>query len=185
MARGWGKEEDFQEEQAAGVGRWRPAGPKSSPYITTAGHARLKGEFEELWRVRRPEVVKALSAAAAEGDRSENAEYIYRKKELREIDARLKYLTTRLEEVKVVDQPPADPRRVFFGAWIEVADQDDARHVYRIVGADENDSAKGLISVDAPVARALLGRAAGEVVEVRLPGGEAELEILRVWYDAA
>lgn len=182
MARGWGKEEDFGEERAAGVGRWRPAGPKSSPHITAEGQAKLKAEFEQLWHVRRPEVVRALSAAAAEGDRSENAEYIYRKKELREIDSRLKYLTTRLEEVKVVEQRPSDSSRIFFGAWIEVADENDERKTYRIVGADENDSAQGLISVDAPVARALLGRKAGDIVSVRLPGGESELEILRVWY---
>lgn len=182
MARGWGKESDFEEEQATGVGRWRPPAKKASPHITAAGHARLKAEFEELWHRRRPEVVKALSAAAAEGDRSENAEYIYRKKELREIDARLKYLTTRLEEVKVVEQVPADRGRVYFGAWVEVADPDDQRHIYRIVGADENDSAQGFISVDAPVARALLGRKAGDVVELTLPAGEVELELLRVWY---
>lgn len=183
MARGWGKEEDFEEERAAGVGRWRPAGPKSSPHITAEGHARLKSEFEQLWHVRRPEVVRALSAAAAEGDRSENAEYIYRKKELREIDSRLKYLTTRLEEVRIVDQAPADQSRIFFGAWVEVADENDGRHTYRIVGADENDSACGRISVDAPVARALLGKRAGDVVGLRLPGGDSELEVIRVWYE--
>lgn len=182
MARGWGKEGDFEEEQAAGVGRWRPPAKKSSPHITAEGQARLKAEFEQLWHVRRPEVVRALAAAAAEGDRSENAEYIYRKKELREIDARLKYLTTRLEEVKVVDQAPSDRSRVFFGAWVEVADENDRRHTYRIVGADENDSSRGLISIDAPVARALLGKQVGDVVGLLLPGGESELEILRLWY---
>lgn len=185
MARGWGKEEDFQEEQAAGVGRWRPAGPKSSPHITAEGHAKLKAEFEQLWHVRRPEVVRALSAAAAEGDRSENAEYIYRKKELREIDARLKHLTTRLEEVKIVDQIPKDQNRVYFGAWVEVADENDRRHSYRLVGADENDSAQGFISIDAPLARALLGKQIGEVVAVRLPAGEAELEITGIRYRPA
>ena len=182
MARGWGQEGDAEAEREAAMSRYRPPSEKSSPYITGEGHARLKAEFEQLWRQRRPEVVKALSAAAAEGDRSENAEYIYRKKELREIDARLKYLTTRLEEVKIVDQAPADKSRVFFGAWVEVADANDERKTYRIVGADENDSAKGLISVDAPVARALLGKQAGDVVGLRLPGGDAELEILRIWY---
>src|SRR3989442_12036774 len=106
-------------------------------YITPAGYKRLTEEFDFLRSKKRPEVVRALAAAAAEGDRSENAEYIYRKKELREIDARLKYLTTRLEEVKVIDSVPADRARVFFGAWVELADEDDARHVYRVVGADE------------------------------------------------
>ena len=164
------------------MSRWRPPSEKSSPYITAEGHARLKGEFEHLWRERRPEVVRALSAAAAEGDRSENAEYQYRKKELREIDARLKDLSMRLDEVKVAGGRPADPSRVFFGAWVDVADPDGEERRYRIVGADETDAAEGRISVDSPMARALLGKAGGEVVRVRLPGGEAEFEVLSVSY---
>lgn len=164
------------------MGRWRPPAAKSSPYITAEGHARLKAEFEQLWRVRRPEVVRALAAAAAEGDRSENAEYQYRKKELREIDARLKYLTTRLQEVTVVDLRPRTDGKVYFGAWIEVADEDGNERRYRIVGADETDAKSGLISVDSPVARALLGRGEGEVVEVALPGGRQQLEIIAVRY---
>jgi transcription elongation factor GreB len=164
------------------MSRWRPPGEKSSPYITAQGHARLKAEFEHLWRERRPEVVRALSAAAAEGDRSENAEYQYRKKELREIDARLKYLTLRLDEVKVSGGKPADPSRVFFGARVQVADGEGEERVYRIVGADETDAASGCISVDSPVARALLGKTEGDVVRVRLPGGEAEYEVLSVTY---
>ncbi|MES2490606.1 MAG: transcription elongation factor GreB [Pseudomonadota bacterium] len=165
------------------MSRYRPPQEKSSPYITAEGQARLKAEFEQLWRVRRPEVVRALSAAAAEGDRSENAEYIYRKKELREIDARLKYLTLRLEELKVVDRAPGDLKRVFFAAWVEVADDNDDRKTYRIVGADEVDTSKGWISVDSPVARALLGKREGDVVQVVLPGGESELELVGIRYD--
>lgn len=164
------------------MSRYRPPQAKSSPYITAEGHARLKGEFEQLWRVRRPEVVRALSAAAAEGDRSENAEYIYRKKELREIDSRLKYLTLRLEEIKVVDRTPGDASRVFFAAWVEVADENNDSKTYRIVGADEVDTSKGWISVDSPVARALLGKKLGDVVQVLLPGGESELELLGIRY---
>lgn len=163
--------------------RWRPPPEKSSPYITAAGHARLKAEFEQLWRERRPEVVRALAAAAAEGDRSENAEYQYRKKELREIDARLKYLTTRLQVLKISSVVPSDRSRVFFGAWIELLDAEGETRRYRIVGADETDAAAGLISVDSPVARALLGKVEGDVVQVRLPGGEAELEIAAVRYE--
>lgn len=166
------------------MSRWRPPPQKSSPHITADGHARLKAEFEQLWRVRRPEVVKALSAAAAEGDRSENAEYQYRKKELREIDARLKYLTTRLQEVTVVDIRPRSDGKVYFGAWVELVDQDDRSHRYRIVGADETDARAGLISVDSPVARALLGKAEGEVVRVALPAGPVELQIVAVFYEA-
>ena len=164
------------------MSRWKPPAQKSSPYITAEGHARLKAEFDQLWRVRRPDVVRHLAAAAAEGDRSENAEYTYRKKELREIDSRLKYLTRRLEEVKVVDRPPGDPARVFFAAWVELADENDARKTYRIVGADEAEAARGFISVDSPVARALLGKTLGDVVSVQLPGGSTELELMRVWY---
>ena len=165
------------------MSRYRPPQEKSSPYITAEGHARLKGEFEEIWRVRRPEVVRALSAAAAEGDRSENAEYIYRKKELREIDARLKYLTLRLDELKVVDRAPGDGSKVFFAAWVDVADDNGDVRTYRIVGADEVDTSKGWISLDSPVARALLGKKEGDVVQVRLPGGESELELVAIRYD--
>lgn len=164
------------------MGRWRPPSAKSSPYITAEGHAWLKREFEQLWRVRRPEVVRALAAAAAEGDRSENAEYQYRKKELREIDARLKYLTTRLQEVTVVEVRPRNDGRVYFGAWVEIADERGAAQCYRIVGADESDARSGLISVDSPVARALLGRREGDVVEVMLPAGRQQLEVIAVRY---
>ena len=166
------------------MSRWRPPGEKSSPYITADGHARLKSEFEQLWRQRRPEVVRALAAAAAEGDRSENAEYQYRKKELREIDSRLKYLTTRLEEVKIVEIKPAADGRVFFGAWVEVADEKGDERCLRVVGADEADSSRGWISVDSPVARALLGKGEGDAVTVRLPGGETTLEVVGVRYTA-
>jgi transcription elongation factor GreB len=164
------------------MGRWRPPSARSSPHITAEGHARLKGEFEQLWRVRRPEVVRALAAAAAEGDRSENAEYQYRKKELREIDARLKYLTTRLQEVTVVETRPRSDGRVYFGAWVEIADDEGHARRYRIVGADETDAQAGLISIDSPVARALLGRSEGDVVEVSLPAGRQQIEILAVRY---
>lgn len=164
------------------MSRWKPPAQKSSPYITAEGHARLKAEFDDIWRVRRPEVVKALTAAAAEGDRSENAEYIYRKKELRELDARLKYLTLRLDDLKVVERSPADVTRVYFGAWVDVVDDDNANKTYRIVGSDETDAARGYISVDSPVARALLGKKLGDVVTVPLPARSIELELLRIRY---
>jgi transcription elongation factor GreB len=179
MARGWGREEDFDADKEQ-----TDAPPvRSSPYITAAGYARLKQEHDDIWRVRRPEVVRALSAAAAEGDRSENAEYIYRKKELRELDRRLRYLQTRLPDLKVVDRPPTDARRVYFGAVIEVATEDGAARTYRIVGPDEIDARRGWISVDSPLARAVLKRAEGEFVSAKLPTGEVELEIRRVRYE--
>ncbi len=164
------------------MSRWRPPPERSSPHITAEGHARLKAEFEHLWRERRPDVVRALAAAAAEGDRSENAEYQYRKKELREIDARLKYLTTRLQEVTVIDVRARSDGKVYFGAWIELVDEQGESRRYRIVGADEAEARSGLISVDSPVARALLGKSEGDVVRVERPGGVQELEIAAVSY---
>jgi transcription elongation factor GreB len=154
----------------------------SSPYITAEGYQRLKDEHDQLWRVRRPEVVRALSAAAAEGDRSENAEYIYRKKELREIDRRLRYLQTRIPELRVVDRPPPDPGQVFFGAWVELEDAAGQLKTYRIVGGDEIDARRGWISVDSPLARVLLKKRKGEEVTAQLPGGELQVAIMAVRY---
>jgi len=167
------------------MSRWRAAAPKSSAYITAGGHARLKAEFEHLWRERRPEVVRALAAAAAEGDRSENAEYIYRKKELREIDRRLHYLTSRLQHVTIVETRPSDPSRVYFGAWVTAKEPDGQSKTWRLVGADEIDAPRGWISIDAPLARGLLGRRIGETVTVVLPAGSRELTILDVRYGVA
>ncbi|MFP4245333.1 MAG: GreA/GreB family elongation factor, partial [Ectothiorhodospira sp.] len=139
------------------MSRWRPPSPRSSPYITPEGHAALEAELDGLW-TRRADVTRHLAAAAAEGDRSENAEYIYRKKELREIDRRIRYLQKRIPDLQVVRDPPADRERVFFGARVTLVDGDGNEVSYRIVGADEFDPERGWISVDAPVARALLGR---------------------------
>ena len=181
MARGWGKE-DSPSDLEAHVSRYRPPQPKSSLYITREGYDRLKEEYHALYNVRRPEVVRALSAAAAEGDRSENAEYIYRKKELREIDRRVRYLQQRLPDLTVVDTKPTDRTRVFFGAWVEIADDKGDLKTYRIVGPDETDASQGCISVDSPLARALLKRAEGDVVTAQLPGGDSEIEIVKVSY---
>src|SRR5579872_7620438 len=163
------------------MARWRAPSPKSSPYITREGYAALETERRALWQ-RRAGVTQALTAAAAEGDRSENAEYIYRKKELRELDRRLRYLQVRIPQLKVVDRAPADPGRAYFGAWVELEDAAGGRRSYRIVGGDEIDSARGWISVDSPLARALLKKAAGEAVLARLPGGEVEYLIAAVHY---
>lgn len=149
------------------------------------GYERLKEEYHQLYSVRRPEVVRALSAAAAEGDRSENAEYIYRKKELREIDRRVQYLQKRIPALNVVDTKPGDPTRVFFGAWIEIADDKGDEKAYRIVGPDEADATRSYISLDSPLARALLKRKEGDVVTAELPGGPSEIEIVKVRYGAA
>jgi transcription elongation factor GreB len=153
-----------------------------SPYITAGGYRALEAEAEALWS-RRGEVTRALAAAAAEGDRSENAEYIYRKKELREIDRRIRYLQKRLPELQVVRALPADPQRVFFGAWVTLEDGAGVEVTYRIVGVDEFDPARNWISVDSPVARALLKRMVDEELTVRTPGGEVRYCVIDVRYE--
>lgn len=163
------------------MGRYRPPQPRSSLYITAAGYQRLQEELQGLWR-RRADVVKALSAAAAEGDRSENAEYIYRKKELREIDRRIRYLQKRLPELTVVSAAPSDPSRVYFGAWVTLEDDDGAEHTWRIVGPDEFDAEQGWISMDAPLARALMKKSLDEEVEIMLPKGKAHYYITAIRY---
>ena len=167
------------------MGRWRPPSEPGTALVTREGHARLKAELDELWRVRRPEVVKALAAAAAEGDRSENAEYTWRKKQLGEIDRRVRYLGKRLEVLRVVEARPGDPGAVWFGAVVEVEDVANgttARH--RIVGPDETDAARGWISIDSPLARALLKKRVDDEVEVQLPGGRRTFAILAIDYPA-
>lgn len=152
-----------------------------SPYITAAGHRRLQAELKERWKFRR-QVTAALAAAAAEGDRSENAEYIYRKKQLREIDRRIRYLQKRLDEVQPVEPRQDHPGKVFFGATVILEEQDGSQVSYRIVGADETDAARGWISVDSPVARALLGKAVDDEAVVRTPTGERWLTVIAVEY---
>lgn len=142
----------------------------------------MRAELQHLWSVVRREVVKALSDAAAEGDRSENAEYIYRKKQLGEIDRRVRYLSKRLDSARVVSEPPTDRSKVRFGALVTLVTVDDVTAVYRVVGADETDARKGWISIDSPLALALLGKQAGDEVTVMLPGGSQLFEILEIDY---
>ena len=160
-----------------------PAKPTETNYITPAGFKRLADELTFLRTVKRPEVVGALSDAAAEGDRSENAEYIYRKRQLRQIDSRLRFLSKRLDNVQIVD-PAAQPRRdrVFFGATVTVEDEEGRKATYRIVGVDESDGAAGDISWKSPVGRALLGKALGETVMARWHAGVRELTIAEIDY---
>jgi len=152
-----------------------------SPHITRDGWRRLQAEQEALWK-RRREVVRHLAAAAAEGDRSENAEYIYRKKQLREMDRRIRYLQRRLPALKVVDLPPAASDQVFFGAWVTLEDIDGTERNYRIVGADEFDPKRHWISVDSPMARALLKRRIDDEVRVDTPSARVELVIVAIRY---
>ena len=164
------------------MGRYRPPREQGSPYITPEGAARLKDELEHLWRRKRPAVTKALAAAAAEGDRSENAEYTYRKKQLGEIDRRVRYLRKRLEVLKVVDGHPADGDTVYFGAWVRLEDERGEEQTYRIVGPDEFDTDPRFISMDSPMARALMKRAIDDEVTVELPEGRACFLIVDVAY---
>lgn len=153
-----------------------------SKHITPEGRQRLVDEFNLLWKVRRPEVTAALAAAAAEGDRSENAEYIYRKKQLREIDSRIHFLKTRLEDVVVVDSTPTDRNRIFFGAWVRLEDETGSRCEYRIVGPDEFDPERGFISMDSPMARALMKKTEGDEIVVKRPKGDGVFTIVEVSY---
>jgi transcription elongation factor GreB len=164
------------------MGRWRPAEKPGSPYITPEGASRLREELQYLWRTLRPEVVRALSDAAAEGDRSENAEYIYRKKQLGGIDRRIRYLSKRIDVMKIVDRAPADTTIIRFGASITLETSVEGVVDYRIVGVDETDAAKGFISIDSPVARALLGKGVGACTEVELPECVVRFEVIAVRY---
>ncbi len=164
------------------MGRWRPPEKPGSPYITPAGAKQLREEVQYLWKTLRPEVVKALSAAAAEGDRSENAEYTYRKKQLGEIDRRVRYLSKRIDVMNIVEDQPADTTVIRFGAWITLQGATRELLEYRIVGVDETDAAKGYISIDSPVARALLGKSVGDSSEIELPQSRERFTVKEVRY---
>jgi transcription elongation factor GreB len=162
-------------------------GPRSShgsKYATPEGAARLRAELEELWSRERPAVTRAVAEAAAMGDRSENAEYIYGKRRLREIDRRVRFLRQRLDGLKVVSTPPADRSRVFFGAWVTLEDEHGATRRHRIVGPDEFDREPGFISMDSPLGRTLLGKRMGEECEVKLPAGRQLLTIVSIDYES-
>ena len=166
------------------MSRYRPPRPRSSPYITPAGHARLRKELRHLWKVTRPEVTLKVKEAAAQGDRSENAEYIYGKKQLREIDGRVRFLSKRLDELTVVDKPPRDTSRVFFAAWVTLTDDAGATYRYRLVGPDEIDASPGYISIDSPMARALLKKRVGDDILVVQAGAEQGYRLRAIEYPA-
>ncbi len=164
------------------MGRYRPPAREQARYITPEGARALRKELDYLWRVQRPQVTQAVREAAAQGDRSENAEYIYGKKQLREIDRRVRYLQKRLDVLKIVDSSEHRDTRVYFGAWVSVEDEAGAQQTYRLVGPDEIDLASGLISVESPMARALLGKTEGDEVIVQRPTGNAVYYVLQVSY---
>lgn len=163
------------------MGRYRPPAPKSSLYITGEGFIALQDELKAIWK-RRAEVTSALSAAAAEGDRSENAEYIYRKKELREIDWRIRYLQKRLPELKAITTIPSNPEHIFFGAWVTLEDDSGQEFTYRIVGPDEFVPSKGWISMDSPMARALMKKTIDDEVSAGIGDELKHYYIVQVQY---
>src|SRR5687767_3048934 len=166
------------------MSRYRPPVPKGSKFITPVGAQRLKDELDHLWRVLRPQVTRAVAEAAAQGDRSENAEYIYGKRQLREIDRRVRFLRKRLEGMVIVDQPPDDTSRVYFGAWVTLEDEAGATLDVRIVGPDEIATAPGYISMDSPLARALRLKRLDDEIRVEVPGGSRTYVVVAVRYGA-
>ena len=165
------------------MSRYRPPDPKGSKFITPPGAQRLKQELDHLWRVLRPQVTQAVSEAAAQGDRSENAEYIYGKRQLREIDRRVRFLRQRLDGMTVVDSPPSDRSRIFFGAWVELEDEQGELTRYRVVGPDEADAGSGYLSMDAPLGRALLRKAVDDELRIETPSGSRYYVVVAISYE--
>jgi transcription elongation factor GreB len=163
--------------------RYRKPLPAGSQYSTPEGARRLREELDELWKVQRPAITRAVQEAAAQGDRSENAEYIYGKRQLREIDRRVRFLRKRLEGMTVVARPPDDRGRIFFGAWVEVEDESGLAVELRIVGPDEIDPARRHVSMDSPLARALLGKRLDDEVSIDVPGGRKRYVVTGLRYE--
>lgn len=164
------------------MGRYRPPPAARSNYITPDGAAALKRELDRLWRVERPAITRSVAEAAAQGDRSENAEYIYGKKQLAAIDRRVRYLRKRLQTVRVVDQSPTDASRVYFGAWFEIEDEAGGTQRFRLVGPDEFDHAPEYLSMDSPLGRAALGKGLDQEFRVETPQGSKRYTIVDVAY---
>ncbi len=181
MSKAFTKEGDAPEEELE-VEPQMPGGTKN--YITPAGHARLKSELKALVEVERPELIRTVSWAAANGDRSENADYLYGKKRLREIERRIRFLMKRLEAAEVVDPRDQDQERAFFGATATYRDSAGKEHTVSIVGTDEVDPSRGRVSWVSPVARALIKARAGDTVTLKTPAGEEQLEVLEIRYTA-
>ena len=164
------------------MGRYRPPRPRGSLYITAEGEKTLRSELHQLWKVERPQVTAVVHEAAKNGDRSENGDYIYGKRRLREIDSRVRFLTKRLEELEVIDRPPNDHSKIYFGAWVTVEDDDGKEQRYRIVGPDEFDLKQNKLSMDSPLAKALLGKRIDDEVVFDSPGGKQSLYVVDIDY---
>ena len=172
---------DAEDDLEAEAGPALPAGAKN--YITPVGYARLKEEFLQLMNVERPELVRTVAWAASNGDRSENADYKYGKRRLREIDKRIHFLTKRIENAEVIDPSTRDADQIFFGATVIVQDQQGEQHTYSIVGMDEVDPSRGRVSWVSPIAKALLKAREGDVITFRAPGGVQILDVLEIRYE--
>jgi transcription elongation factor GreB len=166
------------------MGRYRPPRQRGSKYITAEGEQALREELHQLWKVERPTVADAVHEAAKNGDRSENGDYIYGKRRLREIDSRVRFLNKRLDEVEVVQRIPADTGKIFFGAWVSVENEAGEEKRWRVVGPDEFDLSKGKLSMDSPLARALIGKQRDDEVRVQSPSGEQVYYITEIEYHA-
>jgi len=176
VSKAFTKEDDSEDEEP------EIPQPTGSPCITREGFKKLQTEFDQLWRVERPRITTEVMWAAAQGDRSENAEYIYGKRRLREIDRRVRFLKKRMESVTVIDPAPEQAGKVFFGATVEVEDDDGKRSTYRLIGSDEIDLKRGWISIESPIGRALLGKSVGDEAFVQRPKGETVLTIRTIGY---
>jgi transcription elongation factor GreB len=166
------------------MSRYRPPAKPVSNYITPEGEKALSDELHQLWKVERPVVTQAVSDAAKQGDRSENADYIYGKRRLRAIDSRVRFLRKRLEKVAVVDKLPKDHNKVFFGAWVELLNEQDEIFKYRLVGPDEINPASKHISIDSPMGKTLLGKNLHDEVSINSPSGTHLYEIISIIYEA-
>jgi transcription elongation factor GreB len=176
---------EFRDQrESQNMTRYRKSEPAGSKFATPEGARRLREELDFLWRIERPQVTRAVQEAAAQGDRSENAEYIYGKKQLREIDRRVRFLRKRLEGMVVVARPPDDTSRVYFGAWVKIEDEEGNQTELRIVGPDEIDPARHYVSMDSPLARALMRRARDEEFTVEVPGGSRTWVVTEIRYES-
>jgi transcription elongation factor GreB len=179
MNKAFTKEQDHEDDDDP----VEPVRPRGTQHITPEGFRALEAELKRLWTVERPRITEEVAVAAAQGDRSENAEYIYGKKKLREIDRRIRFLRKRLDAVNVVEPPKQNTDKIFFGAWFTIEDEDGAQMSYRIVGTDEVDLAARKISVASPVAQALIGKSTGDSTVIQRPKGPTEVTVIRVWYE--
>ena len=164
------------------MSRYRPPRQRGSTYITPEGEQSLRAELHQLWKVERPVVTNAVHEAAKNGDRSENGDYIYGKRRLREIDSRVRFLNKRLDELKIIDQAPTDTNKIYFGAWVTLEDDQGSEYRWRIVGPDEFNLQQGKLSMDSPMARSLLGKGLDDEVRVTSPSGEKVYYVTEIRY---